>query len=1504
MKVNKIIANRIILLAAVFISFSLMGIFVSLILFAEPAKAEVRVWRYNATNASLFSVFNKSDDDTTTPPAWTSGWDGSNVSASYYANVLGAQGTGINVTSGGQNDEPWVRFNVTIIQNKSQIVWVHVSLTQRKNSLADGGEDCTYIMANYTSSGGTGQWFKFASDVTGITDTQRSFNLSRLTDSDQFENITDGYATGKNLQVGNLVIRANGINEDADEGCVVTNASVHVGYDDTAPIWSNATTNFTYAYPSIKTVAAMRGELINISANVTDNYGVFTAWLLTNETGGDRNYTYDQLANSSNYTIRILGGGSIIDQAHNTTTEGAMVNWTWQNMTGAPRAIKWHIFVNDTANNTNGTTNGASGIADIGNFTMWGWANVTPPNWLSSQMVPASATPGNVVYIQVNVSDVNLTWLEPINSYNVTFFYRQEPGNYVSLGANWTNSSGIAGFYWDTTGLSGGRYFPMANITHNATLFYNTTYVHNSTNGTIDLAAAAVVNYGNGTLQVGVSSSTDRAQTVKRAPIINLVQNPITAQIVGLFKSLTNAINALTSIPAIFAPLRLSIISPILSTPISNFFTQVKSIAQAITSNFVSSNLGYISRSIANAITTSPLTARIVSLIKIITSPFVFAFQTIAGKVLQFQTSLTLSVTSTASRIFTGVRPISNAITFSTITARITNFGRSLINALSFNTIATRTASFFRTISQPFTFTTQVTGVFAQGVQVINRAVELALSITNTATRIFTAVTFPTQQLSFTTLVQRITLLNKALTNTLSFNALAIRSATFLRIASQSSTFLTNVTTAITILTSRVATLTISMINTATRIFTAVTFPTQQLSFTTLVQRITLLNKALTNAISFNTISSRIAIFSRQVSQPFVFSFDLFTRVIVGGIAERTAALQISLSNSASAVLTAARFPTSAITTNTIVLRTQLLFKALSQTLNFSTISARILSTTRTVFTNLTFLTSSIRTRIVPRVTTAAITFSNAIEKSLLFVRPITAQITFAQNAIKQLSFFRTITQTINLNDLVIRSQPFLRIVTGTFRFNFGATAVNQTGTTTTTTSSAGPGPAPSAGSGAGSGAGGGAAAAPGIPISILAPPPSFIPTPTVAIDFTQIEVLQEVVPDQAQNISFEIKNKVNTTLGNVTVTFSGVPEDWIKEKLVGKSLNPNEKTEFEIPVSPSRGTGSGDYRVDISVKAGGVVDKGFFIIRVKPNAGETNAPSVTRSVVVNSEEKKTTFTLNVVNVKGTDTVEVQEDIPKTIANSTKEIFFDTPPTKIIKDDPIVEWQLKNFKKGESRIIKYSVQKILVDYAPYVYFPLKQFSISSKSTLENFKLLLFDIPPFYSGHASIVTLRIENSDSKSHNFSFAMGLPEKWSVQPQQINEIIGDNEQREYKLSVYAPSSEPSGIRIIQAQYAWDDSAVIREYSVIVSQIISFDTIIYITIVIIVVSAAYFAIKSYISYRGTPMETLRKLRAIVKSRTPIHLAPHEHSKQYSGIFYDALYHSKHLSKNKKENKL
>ncbi len=199
--------------------------------------------------------------------------------------------------------------------------------------------------------------------------------------------------------------------------------------DYTPPGWSKQNQTINGNYVDIY----HRGDLIKLAAYWTDNLGLSTARLATNETGSWENKT------SYGSPLSISGTGN-------------WSNFTWTNSSiTLGTFVGWRIHASDSTGNWNKT--------EVMDFTVWGWSEVS-----DSSLNPSVINKGESTTMKCKVAD-NVTGAS-IQNYPVYFY------NSTSLmGVNNTLADGWAS--WTFTDNSTGYETITCNITDNATFHYN-----------------------------------------------------------------------------------------------------------------------------------------------------------------------------------------------------------------------------------------------------------------------------------------------------------------------------------------------------------------------------------------------------------------------------------------------------------------------------------------------------------------------------------------------------------------------------------------------------------------------------------------------------------------------------------------------------------------------------------------------------------------------------------------------------------------------------------------------------------------------------------------------------------------------------------------------------------------------------------------------------------------------------------------------------------------------
>ena len=199
--------------------------------------------------------------------------------------------------------------------------------------------------------------------------------------------------------------------------------------------------------------------------------------------GGEQfyvNFTYTE-ENPKNYTVKIYNGTATINSSSNTTyTPNSYVNESFYlNSTAADGWYNVSVEMYDNASNYNISYQNESVVK-------MSWSNVTwisPPGGNSYEV-------GEKITLTCLVRDANTS--SPIENYPVRFYNRTDSSVTHDFGVNYTNSSGYAVMDWNTTGVATRWYYPMCNITDNATLFYNVSTPYEA-NTSIELTTLALI---------------------------------------------------------------------------------------------------------------------------------------------------------------------------------------------------------------------------------------------------------------------------------------------------------------------------------------------------------------------------------------------------------------------------------------------------------------------------------------------------------------------------------------------------------------------------------------------------------------------------------------------------------------------------------------------------------------------------------------------------------------------------------------------------------------------------------------------------------------------------------------------------------------------------------------------------------------------------------------------------------------------------------------------------
>ncbi|MBI2045527.1 hypothetical protein HYT23_05715 [Candidatus Pacearchaeota archaeon] len=324
---------------------------------------------------------------------------GTIATALQYGNLSQNDSKVAKVVADTGNDEPYWRFNFTIIETASTIDWIFVNISGRGNGTGGGETETAYVLnssaAQYVSMGALLQ------SAVGIEFVSKNF-----TGSTEISNII-------NTSTKALVVYIEGVNYDTNDELAIDYAEVIVAYslDQRAPYWYDASTNNTNPLP---------GANVSHNINWTDDVDLDYAILEINSTGTNCNTA----ANMSDLIISGAVAWSNISWATDQRCEGKM--------------ISWKQYANDSSNNWN--------VTSAQTYTV---QNVNPTASFGTNQVNNSNSTSSSVFFELSCTDNLLV--------NKTQLWTNFTGTWH---ANQTNSTPVDGVTWNVSvaGIADGNY--------------------------------------------------------------------------------------------------------------------------------------------------------------------------------------------------------------------------------------------------------------------------------------------------------------------------------------------------------------------------------------------------------------------------------------------------------------------------------------------------------------------------------------------------------------------------------------------------------------------------------------------------------------------------------------------------------------------------------------------------------------------------------------------------------------------------------------------------------------------------------------------------------------------------------------------------------------------------------------------------------------------------------------------------------------------------------------
>ena len=1014
--------------------------------------------------------------------------------------------------------------------------------------------------------------------------------------------------------------------------------------------------------------------------------------------------------------------------------------------------------------------------------------------------------------------------------------------------------------------------FSLSDLTYrsrmlSAKLITQTLTISDSTEGTVTLIGEMVSRSVE--LIINLSDAISKLPTYVRQLIQSITISNITDRLFSLSRSISGSLSITANVIRFDLFSRLSIQSINTSAITDRVLDLTRAILQSFSTTADSIKLKSLLRQLPQTISLTDIVTRMRLLsAKLITqtlsiSDFTEGTVTLIGEMVSRSVELIINLSDTISKLPTYVRQLIQSFSLTDLASRISTIQRQLIQSLSLSDFAQGIyIRFVQTFQRPVDLLMSLTGTISK-TGFFSRFTTLNVGVTDSASRLFGILKTVAQSFGITDTIDRIKIFPRVVAQTFDLTQITARFASFIRPVSFSFQFILNILRGGTI-----KGVSMSFAIPGTTVpqgqfaeFDANVENTGTLSLT-VSSGIGVYNSTDNLIATINSTNVTLPVGSRNTIVTFLSTLNLSTgsykadailffddqqTTNITKFFNITAAATLPIGNYTNSSINIAANTTTVITANTST--TTYVNMSILADANVTGVLAltEYSSVENQIISGYNRLSKFIDISISPNVT-------DNLQWAWLNISYIDAEVAVAnlQESSLRIWFYNSTTSAWQQesNSGVDTSQNYVWAnVTHLSLFGIFGTQISAPYV-----------PPPSTGGGGGGGGGS---------TSNM----TIKPLPTVAVEFVKWPVLREVVAGQAIAEGIRVKNKNNNTISNLYVEVSGIPASWVATTPQVLELSPGETEGFTLAISAPSDAAAGDYRVLVTLKSSGIEDSTFLILRVKSYAATYDKPIITRIVEIDKETKKSDVKLEISNpVRDYDKVEIDEDIPKSLAQSSDEIQFITSPTKIKQKDPLVSWSFFNFLAGTEKEIEYKLSKVPEEFTSLIYFPLKQISLTSEKVPAGLKIVEFNIPVIRPGDTAKLRLVVENIADADKKFEFVMETPSNWTITPDTISEIIKAGERKEFELTLKVPNDAQHAVYIVRAALSLDGDMVIREYRIEIGNPM-FPLVIYVISGIAIAAVAFYLVRKYLSGRKIYVEYYvlteeDKLRKIKKATT------------------------------------
>ncbi len=292
---------------------------------------------------------------------------------------------------------------------------------------------------------------------------------------------------------------------------------------------------------------------------------------------------------------------------------------------------------------------------------------------------------------------------------------------------------------------------------------------------------------------------------------------------------------------------------------------------------------------------------------------------------------------------------------------------------------------------------------------------------------------------------------------------------------------------------------------------------------------------------------------------------------------------------------------------------------------------------------------------------------------------------------------------------------------------------------------------------------------------------------------FLKITLLKEVVAGDSAFESVELKN-IAKNRAEVAFKISGIPDGWLTYSPTEAVMLLSEQRVVNIGINVPSDALVGDYLLKMEATEGNKTAIDYMVLRVKPFRKDAMFPVVLKTIRLNRLTGTSDIAIDVRNPTSRilPSIMITEQLLEGFKVGKDALEFETkPPLAFIDSDPLgIKWRISKLAPGELVRISYSVDALLSEYRPYIYWSVRQVELlpTELKVANLISIRELKASAIYEGGSSEVVAKIAYAGFEPLNFIALLEMPEGFEVVPEKKAELLTPASVTPLKFSVKSP--------------------------------------------------------------------------------------------------------------------